>query len=445
MIKSAGRLRALLARSLSLGVLLGALCSCIETKTPIITERDRTNVGDRITENQHTYERTANNLYSATGGARIAFRYVKNEGNSKLLLLQYETSSSFDLLLMRTDNQNTATLGNFSCDNPEISNLIKKYSLRQSRCDKSSFGLKIEEFDAASMECFLLDVIDRETKAVGWGNKMPVAGIRIDGPPRELRCGGKPSLDGAPIANSQLDGPRVALIIGNSAYKFMPALNNPKNDATDVDGALKSLGFDTVVATDLDRAGMNDALNRFSRKTAGASVAIVYYAGHGMQFSGKNYLLPTDANLNSAADVNRFELLPVEDLVDVLASAKGLQLIILDACRNNPVERDFKNKLASVAGGNRDGIVTRGFSRIEARGGLVVVFATSPNDVAADGSARNSPFTREFLKNVRSPDLEVRQMLNRVQSDVYASTKQQLPEIVSQYVGPEVILRPTTK
>jgi invasion protein IalB len=241
-------------------------------------------------------------------------------------------------------------------------------------------------------------------------------------------------------------GRRVALVVGNSAYKFMPSLQNPKNDAVDIESALKNLGFETVLATDLDRAGLNAAIDRFSRLLPGASVAMVYYSGHGMQFAGKNYLLPTDANLETAADVNRFRLLPVDDLIEVLGAASGLQLIVLDACRNNPVERDFKNKVASAAGGNRDVGSTRGFSRIDARSGLIITYATAPNDVAADGNGRNSPFTKAFLNNIALPDVDIRQLLFRVQSEVYgASGKSQLPEISSLYVGPEVHLKSLQK
>jgi uncharacterized caspase-like protein len=241
-------------------------------------------------------------------------------------------------------------------------------------------------------------------------------------------------------------GRRVALILGNSSYKYMPTLQNPRNDAADIEAALKKLGFETVLATDLDRSGMSAAVDRFSRIVRGADVAVVYYSGHGMQFDGKNYLLPVDANLESADDVNRFRLLPVDDLIEVLKSARGLQLIVLDACRSNPAERDFKNKVASVAGANRDAGSTRGFARVNARSGLIITYATAPNDVAADGTGRNSPFTQAFLNDVGIPDLDVRQMLFRVQSDVYQSSgSKQLPEISSLYVGPEVRLKTSQK
>ena len=248
----------------------------------------------------------------------------------------------------------------------------------------------------------------------------------------------------APSATAGVNTPgrKVALVIGNSAYKFMPSLQNPRNDAVDIDNTLKGLGFETVIATDLDRLGMNSAIDRYSRIVQGASIAMVYYSGHGMQFMGKNYLLPTDANLESAADVNRYRLLPVDDLVELLGQSSGMQLIVLDACRNNPVERDFKNKVASVTGANRDVASTRGIARIETRSGLVIAYATAPNDVAADGTGRNSPFAQAFLKNVVMPDVDVIKMLSNVQREVYISSgSKQLPEISSLYVGPEIRLR----
>ena len=171
-------------------------------------------------------------------------------------------------------------------------------------------------------------------------------------------------------------------------------------------------------------------------------IAVFFYAGHGMQYAGRNYLLPIDAKLEGLADVNRFHLTPVDDLIDVLAAARGLQLVILDACRNNPVERDLKNRIASAPGGDRDAGSTRGFARIEVRSGLIVTYATTNNAVATDGDGRNSPFTRAFLDNVRTPNLEIRQMLNKVQRDVFAATNaRQVPEISSLYVGPDIRLK----
>jgi uncharacterized caspase-like protein len=229
---------------------------------------------------------------------------------------------------------------------------------------------------------------------------------------------------------------RVALVIGNGAYRNAPALLNPKNDAEDVGRSLQGLGFETIVAADLDRGGMNDALDRFSRVVADADVAVVYYSGHGMQFAGKNYLLPVDAKLAAADDVNRFRLVPLDDIMDILQTARGARVIVLDACRNNPVEDDLKRRLASMPGANRDAFLSRGLGRVAAGNGLIVAYATQASDVAADGTGRNSPFTAAFLHNVAAPDLDLRQMFFRVQDEVDRLTKgRQRPELSVSLVG----------
>ncbi len=228
---------------------------------------------------------------------------------------------------------------------------------------------------------------------------------------------------------------RVALVIGNSTYQHVPALINPKNDAQDIGKSLRDLGFSTIIATDLDRAGMNDALDRFSRAVSGAEIALVYYSGHGMQFAGKNYLLPVDTQLESAEDVNRFRLMPLDDLFDVLQRAPGARIIILDACRNNPVEDDLKRRVASIHGSNRSAFLTRGLSRVEANG-LIVAYATQANDVASDGTGHNSPFATALLDNLGTPDLDVRQMLFNVQDEVDRLTDgKQRPELSISLVG----------
>jgi formylglycine-generating enzyme required for sulfatase activity len=236
---------------------------------------------------------------------------------------------------------------------------------------------------------------------------------------------------------------RVALVIGNANYRYMPRLINPRNDAEDIGKALRDLQFETVVATDLDRSGMNEALDRFTRAAEGADIAIVYYSGHGMQFAGANYLLPVEARLENAADVNRFRLMPVDDVLEALKSVRGARMLVLDACRNNPVEDDLKRQLASISGANRDAAMTRGLARSSAGNGLLVAYATQANDVASDGTARNSPFTAAFIRHVDTPDIDLRQMLFKVQDDVARTTQgRQRPELSISLIG-EFKLRAT--
>jgi formylglycine-generating enzyme required for sulfatase activity/uncharacterized caspase-like protein len=223
---------------------------------------------------------------------------------------------------------------------------------------------------------------------------------------------------------------RVALVVGNAAYRFMPRLPSPKNDAEDVGKSLRELGFETVVATDLDRAGMNEALERFTHTVLGADIALVYYSGHGLQFAGTNYLLPTEARLSAAADVNRSALMPVDDVVDALQGARGARVLVLDAAHGNPAEDELKRRLASAPGANRDALSTRGLGRVAAGKGLVVAYATQLGDVAADGSARNSPFAAAFLRHVGTPDVDLKQTFARIRDEVGRATSgRQRPEL----------------
>jgi uncharacterized caspase-like protein len=228
---------------------------------------------------------------------------------------------------------------------------------------------------------------------------------------------------------------RVALVIGNGAYRSLPVLINPRNAAEDVGKALAGLGFATIVVTDLDRPAMNEAVERFARTVAGADIALVYYSGHGMQFQGQNYLLPIDTRLDSAEDVNRFRLMPLDDILDVMRAGSGARVVILDASRDNPVEEDLKRRLAALPGADRNALLTRGLGRISAGNGLVVAYATQANDVAQDGTTRNSPFTAAFLRHA-GDDVDLRQMLFRVTDDVDRETQgRQRPELSISLVG----------
>ena len=224
---------------------------------------------------------------------------------------------------------------------------------------------------------------------------------------------------------------RVALVIGNGFYQYQPTLTNPKHDAEDVAKALSDLNFDVVLGLDLTRAGMNEKLDEFSRKADGADIAFVYYSGHGMQFGGSNYLLPVDASLDSAADVNPFRLVRIDTVMETLSAVNGPRIVVLDACRDNPVEKELKRKLAALRGA-RGAEVTRGLRPISENSGsgLLVAYATQANETALDGRGRNSPFTAAFIKNVGDPDTDIRQMFFRVQDEVVRETDgKQRPEI----------------
>jgi hypothetical protein len=210
---------------------------------------------------------------------------------------------------------------------------------------------------------------------------------------------------------------RVALVIGNSNYKD-PSLGliNPKNDASDVAAALKSLDFEVQLVTDVGKRDMDGVLERFARLASNADTALFYYAGHAIQFQGKNFLLPIDAQLEDEISI-RYNTVAVDDARTALDRVSGVKIMILDACRNNPISTRLSN------GGTSRGVSTRGLARIDKTQGMVIAYATAPDDVALDGNnTRNSPFASALIKEMKLPGLEIGTMFRRVASDVYDTT-----------------------
>lgn len=225
---------------------------------------------------------------------------------------------------------------------------------------------------------------------------------------------------------------RVALVIGNGNYLNATPLPNPANDARAVAKALSDIGFDITEGVDLDRAAMERRIRDFLRKAASARVALLFYAGHGMQVDGKNYLVPVDAKLEAASDLS-FETIDLDKILDTLNDPAHTSIVILDACRDNPLARSFARRL----GATRSAAVPNGLAAYSTLGtGMLIAFATAPGQVALDGTGGNSPFTQGLLRHLRTPGLEVRQMLTRVRSDVAAATHhQQIPWDNSSLLG----------
>lgn len=210
-------------------------------------------------------------------------------------------------------------------------------------------------------------------------------------------------------------GSRLALVIGNGKYANAPKLENPANDSADLAAALRNVGFDVIEQQDASREAMTKAVREFSSRLRGTEVALFFYAGHGMQMSGENYLLPVDADIQTPADV-RFNTVNLTDIQQEMEGSGRANIIILDACRNNP----FADRLAQSG----RAAPSRGLGRIDAAGeGSLIVYSTQPNNVALDGAGRNSPFTAALLKHVVTPGIEVRQMLSRVRGDVLSATE----------------------
>jgi hypothetical protein len=222
---------------------------------------------------------------------------------------------------------------------------------------------------------------------------------------------------------------RVALVIGNGAYRNAVALPNPRNDAQDVAVALRRLGFNVIAGVDLDRAGMDEHLIRFARAAREADVALFYYSGHAMQFAGVNYLMPVDARLSDEADLRR--MMRVDDVIDDLQQARNLRILVLDSCRNNPLAEELKR----AARLTRAGMVQQGLAKIDSARGMIVAYATQAGRTADDGSGRNSPYTTAFLKHIETQD-EIGTIFRRIAADVYRATgSTQLPELSLSLVG----------
>jgi len=213
---------------------------------------------------------------------------------------------------------------------------------------------------------------------------------------------------------------RVALVVGNSNYKIANiSLSNPRNDAQDISAVLKSLGFEVMTVLDISKRDMDFALQNFARLATDADSALFYYAGHAMQFQGRNYLLPTDAELEDDISV-RYQTVAIDEVRAALDRANGVKIMILDACRNNPVADSLQRRLAG--GASRSVATTRGLARIDKTQGMVIAYATAADDVAQDGQGRNSPFTAALLRRLQEPGLEIEMMFRRVAFDVNAQT-----------------------
>jgi uncharacterized caspase-like protein len=212
---------------------------------------------------------------------------------------------------------------------------------------------------------------------------------------------------------------RVALVVGNATYKVANiSLTNPRNDAEDISAVLKTLGFEVVTTLNASKRDMDFALQRFARLATDADSALFFYAGHAMQFQGRNFLMPTDAELEDEISV-RYQTVAMEEVRAALDRANGVKIMILDACRNNPLADRLQK---TIVGASRSVATTRGLARIDKTQGMVVAYATAADDVAADGQGRNSPFTTALLKRLQEPGLEIEMMFRRVAYDVNAQT-----------------------
>ena len=228
-----------------------------------------------------------------------------------------------------------------------------------------------------------------------------------------------------PTLNARNDR-RVALVIGNATYKNSP-LRNPVNDSNDMAQSLRAVGFDVVQINNSTLAQMREATRRFADKLASSDVGLVYYSGHGLEVKGKNYLVPVNADIAREYEVAD-QAFDASQFLEMMESIRGpnaqrVNILIVDACRNNDLPRSWRS-------------TSSGLARMDAPGGTFISFATAPGKVAADGQGRNSPYTKHLLQAMKQPNVPIEQAFKLVRRNVMDETKgEQVPWDNSSLVG----------
>lgn len=217
---------------------------------------------------------------------------------------------------------------------------------------------------------------------------------------------------------------RVALVIGNGAYTAANPLPNPNHDAGDMASALKQLGFEVVLGLDLDKAAFDAKVRAFARALDGATTGLLFYAGHGLQVAGQNYLVPIDAKLESERDLD-FEAVRLDFILKQMELGREdkTNIVFLDACRDNPLARNLARSM-----GTRSASIGKGLAQVQTGVGTFISYSTQPGNVAADGKGRNSPFTAALAKHVLAEGRNLTAIMIDVRKDVIAATDgQQVP------------------
>ena len=228
------------------------------------------------------------------------------------------------------------------------------------------------------------------------------------------------------VGSSAFAEKRVALVIGNSAYKNISSLDNPVKDARLMAKVLEAQGFEVILGLDLEYRAMKRLIRRYTKKLRSSgrdTIGFLFYAGHGLQVAGTNYLVPVKAEIETEGDVDIEAISASSLLFGVREARNRLNIIVLDACRNNPYRSLFRS-------------ASRGLLQMNAPMGSLIAFSTSPGDVAADGSGQNSPFTKALAKSLQIPGLTIERVFKQARRKVYkVSNKQQLPWINSSVLG----------
>ncbi len=213
------------------------------------------------------------------------------------------------------------------------------------------------------------------------------------------------------IQSTNSNEKRIALVIGNSSYVVRPLLN-PRNDADDMSRALKNAGFEVIDVRDASLPQMRNAVRQFGDRLLTRDVGLVYYSGHGMEVRGRNYFIPVNADIKRSDEIVD-QSLDVNLILEKMETAKkGVNILIVDACRDDPFGRSFRSS-------------SKGLATMDAPQGTIIAFATSPGKVAADGDGRNSPYTKNLIKAMQVPNLPIEQVFKQVRRAVQQETKNQ--------------------
>jgi hypothetical protein len=225
-----------------------------------------------------------------------------------------------------------------------------------------------------------------------------------------------------PVSSFATQNQKTALVIGNSAYKSVP-LSNPVNDANDIATALGKVGFEVLIRTDATQREMKEAIRLFGQRLHTGGVGLFFYAGHGIQVNGRNYLIPIGVEIRTQSDVE-YEAVDAGRVLGQMEDAgNGLNIVILDACRDNPFSRSFRSS-------------RNGLNRMSAPVGSIVAYATAPGDIAADGEGRNGLYTTYLLKHMMTAGLPLEQFFKHVRRDVRNfSQTNQIPWTESSFIG----------
>jgi len=218
-------------------------------------------------------------------------------------------------------------------------------------------------------------------------------------------------------APDTVQGRRAALVIGNSAYRNLPKLPNATNDADRIGTVLRDANFEVTIGKDVDKVGLEKTIREFLQTLNDGDVALFYYSGHAVQVADQNFIIPVDANLTSAYDLE-VESYNIGSLLDYMRASSGLQILVLDACRDNP----FRNQYYYLGDKKVDVAGTKGLASLTPKQGSLIVYSTAPNDVAYDGEGNLSPFAGAFAEKVLSPNKEVREVLTMVRNAVMTET-----------------------